>query len=133
MTTVSVIELKTRAMGRVNIQTPERARGGKKMSMIKCKICDEWIGENDNNHKCDPAWEVCSPDLGDDWMDVYALDAEFAAEKWAERFDSDTDYALLGGDEEIIIVRKKGETKETSFRVSGEAVPKYTATEITEE
>ena len=60
---------------------------------------------------------------------IHAVDAEDAAERWADEYDSAGDYTIVGGSEENVSVRSP-DGKLTKFRVSGETVAKYSATEI---
>ena len=73
---------------------------------------------------------------GDDekWGSVIdTLDAEMAAEEWAERDDSDSaEYHIVGGRDITVNVRDLETDEVTRYTVSGEAVPQYTAREITE-
>ena len=96
---------------------------------MNCPTCGEF---SYTYHKCSLVWSVYSPDRGEDESDavlVRALDAEDAAEKWAERDDSDGDYTIVGGSSvEVICISSAG--VQTRWRVSGETVPQYYAREL---
>lgn len=97
----------------------------------QCTKCQGWIFFD--SHKCPPAFEVRqvypSGDV-DDWRTFYALDAEQAAEKWAERYDSYGDYTIVQGSPATVDVQDS-EGKATRFIVHGESVPSYSAHEET--
>lgn len=59
---------------------------------------------------------------------VEAFDAKHAARRWAERYDSDGDYSVVGGAEVVVFVAldQDGSTPER-FVVSGEVNPVYYA------
>jgi hypothetical protein len=63
-----------------------------------------------------------------DWQDVYANDAETAAEVFAERSDCEGDYTIIRNGEAVIWVRDV-ENKVTVFEIEAESVPHYTARE----
>lgn len=61
-----------------------------------------------------------------DWHEVYAMDAEDAAEKCAEEFDSDGDYTIIKhGSGEIWTRDKDGLVQK--WDIEAEAVPSYSA------
>lgn len=75
---------------------------------------------------------VWCPDLGSTQEDgdrIKALDAEFAAEKWAQIDDAySAEYAIVGGQErEVVVVEDREGAQELRFKVTGEAVPQYYA------
>ena len=95
--------------------------------MPYCKLCGKWA-LNLEYHKCPPIFEVCQPDYDDDcWAKIYAIDAEEAAENWAEK-DDEEECSIVGGEPATVLVRKLGEEKTEKFVVSGEAIPHYYAT-----
>lgn len=66
------------------------------------------------------------------WCTVYALDAERAAEKYADEYDCGGDYTILKQGEagETYILVRDGENNAAEherFHVTGEAVPQYRA------
>ncbi len=84
-------------------------------------------------HSRPPRWDVWhnDPFYGrEDAETVYAVDAEEAARKWGESYDSDGDYSLLGGAEIEVFVAKRDDPKTVLYSVSGESIPVYSATEI---
>lgn len=75
-----------------------------------------------SNHHGDE-WEHCDT--------ITAFDCEHAAEKWAELYDQDGDYTIIGnGESEEILVRKKGGTDIKKFKVFAESRAHYSATEL---
>lgn len=59
---------------------------------------------------------------------VWARDAETAAEKWAEDDDcSSADYLIVGGDPARVKLVNVATGEAFEFRVTGEAVPTYSA------
>ena len=77
-------------------------------------------------------WRVWRPDESateDDAREVEAFDAAQAAEDYAEWDDSqNADYAIVNGSGALISVRGPDGSLAT-FKVTGEAVPQYTARE----
>lgn len=101
----------------------------------KCKICGAYSCLR--GHKCDPIWYVMfaedSPHYysGDIPWKIRAHDAQDAAEKFAERFDSESaDYTVVGGEPITITVWPKDtpDNKQT-FTVNGAMIPEYWAEE----
>lgn len=75
-------------------------------------------------------FEVWNEDSPDEVSTIKALDAEHAAEEWAEADDSNSaEYAIVSQRSEPVLSVKDGEGKIRRFKVSGEAVPSYTARE----
>lgn len=100
----------------------------------KCRRCHEyaWIPCSCTRH------EIAQPDTGgqhkgqvhdDDWEEVYGRDAEDIVQAWAQRYDSDGDYTIVRGGEEEVWVRD-GDGNVTRWKVTGESVPSYHATQI---
>lgn len=96
----------------------------------RCPTCKEfgWFGRERDNHRCAPEWSWRIDDMHgpDEWGTIHALDAEDAAVKAGEIYDTD-EYSLLRGGEVTVFVRYKG-GEVTHWTVSGESVPKYYAT-----
>lgn len=93
----------------------------------RCCNCDEiaWL-----EHKCKPRFEVRCEEEGYDWKPIFASDFDYAAEQWAEYYDSeDCDYFLAKGSC-ITVEVKDSEGVIKKFEVSGETVPKYHARDI---
>lgn len=85
---------------------------------------------------CWPEWDVWCLERGDERGDsraILATSAENAAERWAERDDSGGDYTIVGGETVTVCVARVGEERVQRYRVSGEAVPEYTAREVEED
>lgn len=127
------------------------------MAIKRCEKCNEWIFDYTTRwasrpHKCLPLWLVQCPEYDDEsWDRIYAVDAEEAATKLAEKYDSDN-HDMMDGDTIVVRVRREindylnllqdnqgdtaiiqGEIKVEKFRCSGEAIPTYYATEIKED
>jgi hypothetical protein len=67
----------------------------------------------------------------EDGVSMDACNAYDAAEKWADRSDRQSaDYAITRGDSVEVIVRFLSTGSQRTFRVHGESVPVYTATEL---
>jgi hypothetical protein len=91
----------------------------------RCKKCGGW-GWIDS-HTCPPIWEarVHETKWEEHWHEVYARDAEDAAEKFAERSDCEGDYTIIQTGCAEIEVRKLGETETVIVDISAETVPQY--------
>lgn len=79
-----------------------------------------------------PEWLVWHPDGGEEEADgrrINASDAEYAAQRWAERYDSNGDGLLRNGDSEEIMV-KGSDGVVTKFRVGAEPSVQYYAREL---
>jgi hypothetical protein len=79
-------------------------------------------------------FRVWREDEGDfDAWSTTADTAEWAAEEWAEHEDwSSAEYDIVSGrDEPVVCVRDVGTGEVTRWRVSGEAIPSYSAREAT--
>jgi hypothetical protein len=91
------------------------------------------LASDAKTHRCPPEWEARIEDFhGDDWATVKgAFDAEDAAEKLAEKCDSE--HSLLDCfDGWLVEVRKPGGEGEVQrFRVTAEASINYSASEET--
>lgn len=96
-------------------------------SYTKCRICQKWGWES---HKCPPRWLVAPESDTSNIYSTHAVDAEEAAEEAAERYDSDGDYYLARGNEEIFVVWREGEKSPVRVVVEGETVPSYRAREL---
>ncbi len=108
------------------------------MILDRCGECKEvrWNGES---HRCLPAFLVWYEGHGDDPEEahdvVHAYNDSYAVEAWASEHDSYGDYTIVGGSDETVKVRPRGETFEgkwVTFSVSGESVPSYHATKMEE-
>jgi hypothetical protein len=100
----------------------------------RCSICREWVFFTP--HVCKPAFECRfakgGPIYVDDdqeWETVHGIDAETAAEKFCERYDSDGgEYIVLTCGERnppTVEVRPQGKEEVQKFRVIGESEPVY--------
>ena len=95
---------------------------------MRCSTCGEWMYSS--RHACPPIFEVNYPEYGDEWREIRAIDAETAAEKWAEREDSESaEYSIVGGRETPVVNVRGPDGSVTRWIISGEAVPKYYASE----
>ncbi len=94
--------------------------------------CGQYVWSRDR-HRCPPAYRVWCPDRCEDEEDagvVHAHGPEPAAETWAERDDAHSaDYAIVGGSPAIVHVRAPDGTL-TVWRVTGEVIPSYSASEV---
>lgn len=107
----------------------------------RCKTC----GDHDflSRHTCRPEWEcrLAWDDYpGADWHTVHAYDAETAAEKFADRYDSEGDHTIICGrhrhNDVIVYVRKPADPDSFDvldaelFAIEAEAVPHYYGTKL---
>ncbi len=110
----------------------------------RCPKCKAWIYSYDGKHECPPLWLVQCPEYDDEtWEEVYAVAAEYAAEKYAEDYDADS-HDMMCGETIVVVVYLEEEyiawrmdntgitDPVKTFTCSGEAVPTYTAEEIVE-
>jgi hypothetical protein len=96
----------------------------------RCPHCREngWFDRPFGNHTCSPVWEARLFGAGDDeWLDVRADDAETAAEKFCDQYDSGGDYDIIRSGSAEVEVRKPGEEAITLWDISAESVPEYHA------
>jgi hypothetical protein len=105
--------------------------------MKRCETCDEWIVESlFVSHKCNPQWLVYDPAdvCPDDARVIFAHDAEDAAERYCEDSDcgsAEYEYLRSSGCDLIIVIPGEGNEGEGGrFRVSAEACPSYSATQL---
>jgi hypothetical protein len=99
------------------------------MDFRLCKTCGEhgWFDQAFGNHVCPPIWEA-SMVGDDDWHEVRAADAETAAEKFCQQYDSGGDYDIIRRGSAEVEVRKPGDGGEvTVWDVTAESVPEYRA------
>lgn len=98
------------------------------MSGETCPRCHRW-----HFRRCDCQLFQCGqPWRGGveehSWRDVYATDAEQAAERYCEESDCDGDYTIIrNGSAEVWVRNVVNEV--TKFNVEAESVPTYTAHE----
>lgn len=94
----------------------------------ECPRCRHWrLYPSHCNCK---RFEVCIPwrDAEGDWTEVYAMDAEDAAEEYAETCDSDGDYTIIKrGSGEVWTRDEAGAIQK--WDIEAEAVPSYSARE----
>lgn len=95
---------------------------------MRCESCNQYY--HSHNHECSPQYKVYCESRGDtieDSIAFYAADAAMAAEYWAEHDDySGAEYDIVGQREEPIVCVVKDDEIE-KFRVTGEAMPHYSA------
>lgn len=97
--------------------------------MTRCPVCNEYY--YGAQHKCAPEWEYRNPQDGDEWYSVRAHGAEMAATKAAESYDAE-DYPLIRNESHSVVLELRDAPNGTIrlFRVRGESVPQYYATEV---
>jgi hypothetical protein len=107
--------------------------------MKLCETCGKYIFKGlsgrHEGHRCPPFFYVWNPDHsdGNDTRKTFASDAEDAVEEWAERDDADSaEYSIVGGEDAEVCV-KDGAGNVTRWRVSGESMPSYSATQLNAE
>lgn len=90
-----------------------------------CNRCGAY-GVHRQHHTCPPVWRVRVESEGpDEFSDVFAADAEQAAEKFCERFDSDLDYSIIRAGQAVLIVERDG--AKVRVHVEAESLPHYSA------
>lgn len=101
---------------------------------VRCKRCGGWgwtgeLAGRYGAHACPPIWEarILKTRWENDWTEVHARDAEDAASKFCERYDSDGEYSIIQDGGAEIEVRKLGEDQITQVEISAESVPTYYA------
>lgn len=104
------------------------------MPLSHCPTCNALLLESEvARHRCPPEWEVWCSEDGEEREDarrIRARDEEEAAEKWAQRRDSDGDYSIVNGNYPVVCVASPdGETVQR-FEIEGSMVPEYWAHEL---
>jgi len=99
-----------------------------------CEKCNEWFYKYET-HNCPPTWQVWDEEYHENREDgrtIQAVDAENAATKFCEWYDSwSADYDIVGGHRApVICVAAPGHDGVHKFRVRGETVPHYTVEKI---
>lgn len=98
-------------------------------SFDACKRCGRYVWNDDC--RC-VLFQAAIPWKGavdeSDWTDVYEREPEYAAEKFAERYDCDGgDYTIIrNGDAEVWV--RDAENVITKWDIVAESVPEYSAT-----
>jgi hypothetical protein len=95
----------------------------------ECTTCGQYVL---HPHTCPPAWLVWDPENGDEEgaSRYYAYDPGVAVEHWAANEDSHGDYLIVQGATVTVLARLADSDEPVrSFKVTGESVPSYTATE----
>ena len=98
----------------------------------------KWCGRCSVYHwgfdQCYPEWLIWSPDDFSETFEeaahVVAIDAEQAAERWANELDSDWQEDAWNDMGITVLVVKKGDTEETAVKYRINASVEYTATEV---
>jgi hypothetical protein len=99
----------------------------------QCSLCGDYHLSSEN---CKPTWLVWCPDRGEDVHGARrfaGIDAEHAAERWAQYDDvSSAEYHIVGGGEAVVCVVPSDDPAQVAkrFRITGEAVPQYSACEV---
>jgi hypothetical protein len=70
-------------------------------------------------------YEIFHPSYGTKFEIIEAYDEEDAAEDFARDFDSDGDYTIANGSDEIFLVRLKGTKEWTAYEVCAEQEISY--------
>lgn len=92
---------------------------------VRCSRCHEyeWAPCRCSPFELAQAWQGKVED--DDWKTVWGKDPEALVERWAQRYDSNGEYSIVGGSPQEVWVRD-GDTV-TKWEVVGETVPEYHA------
>lgn len=64
-----------------------------------------------------------------EWREVYGTEPCRIVEAWAQRYDSNGDYTIVGGDDAQVWLRDE-DGNVTKWTVCGETVPEYHAREV---
>ena len=108
----------------------KRNREGREMKPCPKCGCYEWRHRSwrTGKHVCPPRFLVCLPEYHGDGVDdgqyVHAPDPESAAEKWAEKYDSEGDYPVLDGGPITVRVADSDGTV-THWKITAEASVNY--------
>lgn len=96
-----------------------------------CPTCERYIY---SNHKCPPLWDVWCERDGEkrgDHNPIHGDDAQDAAERYAERSDTDSaEYSFMKYPGQVMVAPIDNSEEPKRFSVEGEAVPSYHAREI---
>lgn len=96
------------------------------MAFIKCKTCERY---HYDDKSCGDKFMVFHEDyLGDEGKKIYALDAEEAAERYGEYYNSNGDYSLMNKEITVDVIDESGERKR--FKVGAEPSIHYSTEEI---
>ena len=102
------------------------------MNWGKCNSCGQyaWLPHGCQSFSVEQDWSHKNDGSGyEEAGTAHGMDAEDAAENWAEEDDAGGDYTIIGGSPaRIRLTSPKGEV--TEFVVEGESVPRYTAREV---
>lgn len=90
----------------------------------KCDICKNWHWIND---KCPPIFYFKHENWGDELQEIRAYGFDSAAEEFAKLYNTDSDYALMNDNQDVIISDGKVEKK---YNVSAEPDVHYSVKEI---
>ena len=98
----------------------------------RCRRCGEysWSICDCKRYELARKWQPTSKVADADWREVYGRDPERIVERWAERYDAQGDYTIVGGSEADVWLRDEDGTL-TEWTVRGETVPQYHANEVT--
>lgn len=94
-----------------------------------CRTCEEYM-LYPNSHVCPPTFLCRMDDRGysdDDATQVCARDAERAAEKYCEQWDSGGDYDVIRSGSANVKVTDPRTGEATFWEIVAESVPQYTA------
>jgi len=104
------------------------------MASQRCETCDEFMWSFER-HTCKPLFIVWNNNDGkteDEGVRIHAIDAQNAAEQWAEDHDSSSaEYGIVSQREEPTVCVRSAEGELTEWLVRGEALPHYYATKLT--
>lgn len=96
--------------------------------MFRCDVC-HMLTLDRAEHRCAPLFSVRFSSEGEEeWVSVHAFDPEHAAEEFVSMYDRDGDYGVLRGEEAEVLVKDDG-GEITTWIVTGESVPQYSARE----
>lgn len=96
-----------------------------------CKRCGKFVWDDCCRcvlFQCAIPWRDKVEDC--DWSDIYATEAEYAAENYADRSDCEGDYTMIRNGEGEVWVRDV-ENVVTKWHITAESVPTYSASQRT--
>lgn len=94
-----------------------------------CRSCGDFMF-SEERHTCPPAFLCRIDDRGyedGDEIEVHARDAESAAEKFCDEYDSGGDYTIISAGQAMVKVTDPRSGVSTFWDIVAESVPSYTA------
>ncbi len=103
----------------------------KQSTFDACKRCGRYVWNGDCRcvrFEAAIPWRDSVNDC--DWSEIYATEAEYAAEVYAERSDCEGDYTMIRNSEGEVWIRDSDGVV-TKWHITAESVPQYSASQRT--